>query len=468
MLNIKKYRKSGTPIADFLLANRDILNASFHALPISTMKPGTKSYDKYKELFGSRYFSTESTVTGRIFDSFFYPTKCIKKAQDYTAELFGANDTLFVTCGTSISNQIVIDALISETSHVLLDRQSHQSMHFGASSKKATIDYFYSKTYCSRTDRNYLSIEDILLKVKTAQENNHPYDVIILTASSYDGVICNVYEIIKQIIKISPNIQFIIDEAWSSAFYFNEKLHRYTAGYAASQLKNKVDIIATQSAHKSLMTLRQASYIHSFASADVTQNLYRSRFKLHSTSPNYAILASMDLARAQMQSCGNKMLAETLEVANYIRDALNDPELSAYILHDNSSQNLEQLSGGVCVTDPLKIHLCVKHLGMNGSDIQEYLYQHHGIYFNRYTEDALLLNIHIGVTKYHADLLLASLKDLNFMKKNHEIGEINVRDFVISYPPGIPMHAPGEIIRGDIYSEIFGKRSSGINVFRVA
>ncbi len=466
MLPNKKRKKNETPIVDFLIDNREILNANFHALPISMINPKTRGYEKYKELFGNKYFSLETTVTGKIFDSFFYPRKCIKKAQDYTAELFGAKDTLFVTCGTSISNQIVIDALISEKTKVLLDRQSHQSMHFGVSDKHAQVDYFYSKIYCNKTERKYVDIEEILSKVKNAQESDSPYDVIILTAASYDGVIYNISEIIMQIIKVSPNIKFIIDEAWSAAFYFNEELYKYTAGYAAKQFEN-VDIISTQSAHKSLMTLRQASYIHSFASDEITQKLYKSRFKLHSTSPNYAILASMDLARSQMQSCGDQILSEALNLSEYVRASLIRLNLSQYIFKQENNENLEKISKGICNLDPLKIHVNIKHLGMSGSEIQEYLYHNHGVYFNRYTEDTLLLNIHMGVTQEQIERLLTGLKDLSSMRKNQQIGKIGLNEFIISYPPGIPLHTPGELVATNIYSEIQDKIKNGISVFQL-
>lgn len=463
----KKAKKYETPIADFMLENRKNLDSNFHALPLFHMRPGIKGYERYKDFFGSKYFSMETTITGKTFDSFFSPTKCIKRAQKYAAEAFGARDTLFLTCGTSISNLVVVDALINESSYVLLDRECHQSMHFAVNDKRAKMDYFYSQAFCSNTERKYVHIDKILRLVEKAKNQNTPYNVMIINASSYDGIISNVYEIIKRVHDISPATRFIVDEAWVSAFYFHPSLYKFTAGYAASQLGDQVDIVATQSAHKSLMAMRQASFIHSFASDEITQKLYRSRFKYHSTSPNYPILASIDLARAQMQSYGENLMNEALASASELRKALaNDDLLKSYQIANTAK--IEEISMGICIEDPLKVHLNIQHLGISGGDLQEYLYYNHGIYFNRHTASTILVNIHIGITQQDIQNLIKSLKVLNANAKAKKICHINVNDFVIQYPPGIPLHTPGEQLNHvAIKADICNKQRNGIHIFQL-
>lgn len=464
----KKTTKYETPIADFLIANSTNLETNFHALPIFHMKKGMQCYERYASVFGSKLLSLETTITGKLFDSFFYPTKEIKKAQRLAAETFGSNDTLFVTCGTSIANRIAVDALINSCSRVLLDRESHQSMHFAVTSHKVDFDYFYSEFYCNDTDRKYIKIKELLDLVTHAKNNNNPYDLIIINAASYDGVICNVYELIKRIIEIAPNTKFLVDEAWSSAFYFHPELYKFTAGYAAKRLKNRVSIVATQSAHKSLMALRQASFIHSFANDDITQKLYKSRFKYHSTSPSYPILASLDMARAQMQSTGKKLVTKALENSNILKEKLKENVcLNKYLLKDKEI-SLEKISDGICFEDPLKVHLNIEHLGTNGSEFQSLLYDDFGIYFNRQTNTNILINIHIGITQEHILHLISSLKKISILEKTNEFSLISDDDFIISYPPGIPLHVPGEIVNKQIHSEIKDKIKNGINVFHLS
>ena len=462
-------RNHGTPIVDFLIANKESLNANFHTLPIFSMKKGIKGYEKYKNLYGNKYFSSETTITGKVFDSFFFPTRCIKKSQDYAAELFGANDTLFVTCGTSISNQIVVDALITEASHVLLDREAHQSMHFSVNNSHAKFDYFYSETYCESTERKFLNINSLLDKVRAASLNNQPYDVIILSAASYDGVIYNIYKIIKSIVAISPKTKFIVDEAWSSAFYFHDELYKYTAGFAANKLNNTVDIVSTQSAHKSLMALRQASFIHSFANSEITHRLYNSRFKFHSTSPSYPVLASMDLARAHMQRHGKDMLNEAIACAKYFRRILaSDRQLSA-LLHINPKESLEVISHSICYADPLKVHLNIKEFHLQGLELQEYLYEHFGIYFNRYTRESILINIHIGIKMEDINILFKALKSILSLNNHKKISSIADNGFIIPYPPGIPMKAPGELMETEeLFLNIQNKINNGIKVIQIS
>ena len=464
----KKKLKYETPIVDFLMSNSEELYVNFHALPIFHMKSDAKEYCKYNNVFGNKYLSLETTVTGKIFDSFFYPVRCIKKAQKKAADIFGANDTLFVTCGTSISTQIVVDALVYEYSRVLVDRELHQSLHFAINTKKAKFDYFYSDSYCQLTDRKYVNIEKLLNKISEAKKSNQPYDVVILNAASYDGVICNIYEVIKRIIDISPKINFIVDEAWSSAFYFHPDLYKYTAGYAANKLNHLVNIVSTQSAHKSLMALRQASLIHSFANDEVTERLYKSRFKYHSTSPSYPILASIDMARAHIEANGKELLSQALVNAHSLRDALRSDELLKSYLYKNNGADLYELSDGLYIEDPLKVHLGIKNIGINGSDFQECLYHNHGIYLNRYTEHTALVNIHIGIDQSHISHLIKSLKSISTINKSNAISDIDANNFIISYPPGIPMHAPGECFdHKKISLDIKDKIKNGINVFQV-
>jgi arginine/lysine/ornithine decarboxylase len=461
-------KKNQTPIVDFLLENRDKLQANFHALPMAGMSPGKIGYDKYKKLFGSKYFTVETTISGKLFDSFYYPVRCIKTSQNNAAELFGAKDSLFVTGGTSLSNQIVVDALLTDKSHVLLDRECHQSMHFSVREKTCHFDYFYSDIYCEATERKCIKINELLKKIRQSIKEKSPYDVVILGASSYDGVIYSVYQIIKKITALSPTTQFIVDEAWSSAFYCHPDLYEFTAAYAAKKLKHAVNIVSTQSAHKSLMTMRQASFIHSFASDEITERLYKSRFKLHSTSPNYAILASMDLAVAQMNSNGKAIVSNALHCASYFREQLASHPTLSEVLHVNSKDKLGHCCDEIMLADPLKIHINLKPLGLSGQDLQEYLYQHFGVYCNRYTRQTILVNVHIGIEKQQINLLIDALLAIKKMNETKKIALINSNDFIISYPPGIPMHTPGEVMNHkQINAAVEDKLQTGINVFQV-
>ena len=465
-LKTKKRMGIETPIADFLLQNKYHLTANFHALPIFHLNPNLKRNRKYRELFGVDYMSLETTITGRAFDSFFYPTRCIKRAQQYAAEAFGARDSLFVTCGTSIANQIVVDAVVNKESRVLLDREAHQSLHFSVNNKTDNYDYFFREEYCKISGRKFINMEKLISQIIEAEKLKTPYDILVISASSYDGVIINISKFIEKIIVFAPKIKFIVDEAWSSAFYFHPELSIYTAGYAAAKFSNKIDIVSTQSAHKSLMALRQASFIHSFANDEITRNLYASRFKFHSTSPNYPILASLDLSRAQMQAVGNKLLTNALANTKKMQTLLNeDPSLSVYKL-PSPNQSLSTISNGIFVEDPLKIHIKFAHLGMAGDDLQEQLYYHYGLYFNRFTKDSFLLNIHISIEEEHLHFLVDALKSIKKGRLNKKIEKIKT-DFVISYPPGIPLYAPREKITKQVYTRIRKNIQNGSTVFQV-
>lgn len=137
-----------TPLADSLVSLATRISGSFHALPISGGNSIVNSdlSAKYDMLFGVNYLNNERTVTGNNFDSFFFGQRCIKEAENLAADLFNADRTFFVTSGTTVSNQIAIEALYEEGGMILLDKSCHQSMHFSLHRHRAEIDYLKTST----------------------------------------------------------------------------------------------------------------------------------------------------------------------------------------------------------------------------------------------------------------------------------------------------------------------------------
>jgi arginine/lysine/ornithine decarboxylase len=191
-----------TPLADALINLTRKANVSFHALPIScgSSIESSELRGKYTELFGEAMLGTEMTVTGKHFDSFFFADSAINEAERLAAQLYGADGTLFVTSGTTVANQIALHALVDKNFHVLLDKSSHQSMHFTLQALCARVDYIIAVNNCEDSGRNHWSIDELLQQTLGAQEAGDPHDVIVLNAQSYDGVVYNIPGIIGHLI----------------------------------------------------------------------------------------------------------------------------------------------------------------------------------------------------------------------------------------------------------------------------
>lgn len=456
-----------TPLADALINLSRVVSSSFHTLPISGGMSLEQSplKNKYEEVFGAQLLRSEMTVTGSHFDSFFFGDKVICEAESMAATLYGADGTLFVTSGTTVSNQIAIDALYERNMHVLLDKNCHQSMHFALHRHGATVDYLQSSWICEKSDKNIWSLNNLLALLLKAQHAGAPYGLIILNAHSYDGVVYDVPQVIAYLLQNGVTTRaFLIDEAWGSANYFLKDLKSLTAMQSRNLLTKYPDlkIIATHSAHKSLSCLRQASMIHYCGDENLGRQLKLSRFRLHTTSPSYPILASLDLARAQMQGEGEKLLMRASALAFHFCHEIKNTLGTSGILINETIATADPF---VYVhTDPTKISINVEELGISAGDVKERLFLRHGIYVNRITETSLLFNFHIGITMRATENLLAALGEMSHTPKlwpNLSCSE----NFIIPYPPGVPLVVPGDAITPAIQKHIREIQRSGVHVF---
>jgi arginine/lysine/ornithine decarboxylase len=454
------------PIAAALKNIRDRKVISFHALPLSngaSLKDCPLSQDYY-DLFGDSLFKIEQTVSGDLFDSFFFPTGVIREAEGLAAETFGADGTLFVTSGTTVSNQIAIAALCRPRARVLADRQSHQSIHFPLKTLGAVVDYLCPCEACGDSGRSLWSLGDLIHRALDAEREGKPYELIVLNASSYDGVVYDIPLILDRLLGAGVSTRsFLVDEAWGIGNYFIEGMAAKTAMASRALLASYPDlvVVATQSAHKSIGTMRQASMLH-YLGAAAGESLRNARFKIHTTSPNYPMLASLDLARAQMQASGRALFAgAVLNAAEFQRTLENDPGLSLYrINHFKRHGEGTDCSQG----DPTKVSVNLSGTRRPPKDVRAELYTRHGIYVSRMTETSLLFNFHIGVSREMVDTLVLALKEIQGALA---LTEARIPDFIIPYPPGIPIAVPGDPMTSELRGLMKTVLESGNLLIRV-
>lgn len=459
-----------TPLADALLAASANTRASFHALPISRRSsirhsPLAPSFDA---LFGSGLYS-ETTITAPPLDTFFFPHRSLARAEELAARAFGATGTLFVTVGTTASNQIALEALVSKPDvKVLADKGTHQSIHFALSDKHAAVDYIEPRVFCEASERAALALSDILDNAAAAERAGAPYDLLVLNGQSYDGVVYDIPAILTALAEASPSLTNVfIDEAWGAWSYFHEATQGRTAlrGRAADPALARFNIVATHSAHKSLSALRQASLIHYSGDPSLGERLRLARYRHHTTSPNYQILASLDLARAQMELEGRDLVERSFRLARLVADAVaSDPGLSAFTVNDGSVP--ASLAGHVAI-DPTKLSLKVSGLTIGAPELRERLYNLHALYVNRCTPTSLLLNFHIGVLEEDALALLDALRTIQQrLSSPPEVRRIST-SFIIPYPPGVPIIVPGEEIGSDTLRRIEAVQSAGARIYTI-
>jgi arginine/lysine/ornithine decarboxylase len=466
---------AATPMADALLAMRENIPVQFQSLPLSGGASVRHSAhaNKYEALFGKNYLASEALFAGAAFDTFFFPERVIKQSEVLAANAFGAKHALFVTTGTTVSNQIAINALIGAGTRVIVDRSCHQSVHFALHTVKAQVDYFETTNEYDITGRGWWSIDLLLTLMLQAQEAGNPYELLVLNGQSYDGVMYNISAIVETLHRHGVRLKnLLVDEAWGSAAYFHPEMQLRSAMHAARQWADELgmNIVATHSVHKSMSSLRQASMILCHGEEALVERMQYARFKIHTTSPNYPILVSIDLARAQMSDDGATIMQGCITLADQLRSSIeSDPDFSLLTIN---TTHIPELARSYVGLDQTKVSINVSRLSATPPEIKQRLFQEFGIWVNRCTTSSILFNIHIGIDAAAIDRILAALR----MMVREEIDKQAPTDsdyplathFVIAYPAGVPIVVPGERMTSTIVGRIQAARQAGSTVFTMA
>jgi arginine decarboxylase len=367
-----------TPYFDNLqkYAQRPI--GTFHALPIARGKSIFKSnwIRDMGKFYGTNLFLAESSATTGGLDSLLEPTGNIKVAQDKAARAFGADHVFFVTNGTSTSNKMVEQALLAPGDIMLVDRNCHKSHHYGAVLSGALplyVDAYPLTPYSMYGAVPLRTIKKALLDLKADKKLDRAR-MLVLTNCTFDGHIYNVEQVMEECLAIKPDLIFLWDEAWFGFARWSPFYRRRTAMGAASILEQKfkdpayrkayeeqarkigsdldpkdsrlletrllanpdkvrLRVYQTNSTHKSMSCLRQGSMVlvkdqdyHT-----VEEQFHEAVFTHASTSPNLQIIATIDVARRQMELEGYELVNRAIQLALDVRREVNShPLISKY------------------------------------------------------------------------------------------------------------------------------------------
>ncbi|MGA2210931.1 MAG: Orn/Lys/Arg decarboxylase N-terminal domain-containing protein [Acidimicrobiales bacterium] len=240
-------------------------------------------------------------------------------AEQRAAEVFGAERTYFVLNGTSTSNKMVTLALLAPGDLVLFDRNCHKSMHHGALMMAGATPVYLNPTRDANgiigpVDHRLLNEDYIRGQIRAnplvtdpdAWNRPRPFRLAILTNTTYDGVCYNEREVLDRIGRLCDYV--IFDEAWMGYAKFHP-LFRDRFGMSLTDLgPDDPGIYSTQSTHKCLAGMSQASQIHVRDShlrgqtRRINHDRFNEVFMMHtSTSPQYNMIASLDVGAEIMR-----------------------------------------------------------------------------------------------------------------------------------------------------------------------
>jgi arginine/lysine/ornithine decarboxylase len=449
----------------------------FHALPISQGKSIVNSHwiKDMVGFYGLDVFMAETSATCGGLDSLLEPTGPLRDAQKLAAEAYGSRHTYFVTNGTSTANKIVTQSLVAPGDIVLLDRNCHQSHHYGMMLAGAEVIYLEAYPLPAYSMYGAVPLREVksrLLALKRAGKLDR-VKMMSLTNCTFDGVVYDVQRVMEECLAIKPDLVFLWDEAWFAFARFHPVYRNRTAMTAAKLLRDKlgdneykrefetrlatdnqptdgellerrlvpdpakarVRVYATQSTHKTLTSLRQGSMIHVY-DQDFDQKVaepFHEAYMAHtSTSPNYQILASLDLGRRQVALEGVELVQRQIENAMQLRDAIdNHPLLSRYMACLRTSDLIpdefrpsgiaQPLRSGLrnmmaawdsdeFVLDPSRITLSIGRTGYDGDTFKrEQLMDRHGVQINKTSRNTVLFMTNIGTTRSSVAFLVEVL-----------------------------------------------------------
>jgi arginine/lysine/ornithine decarboxylase len=470
---------SGTPLCDRLLALRSRDIASFHALPLSRGRSiqGSSLKDLYAAVIGESLLRSDATITGELFDTPCMPKGCIDASRRLTAKAFGADFTSYVTTGTTTSNYVAAAALCDEGDRVLLDRLCHQSLHLAFRRLGARVTYAPSLPRDEDSNRSALDVDRLLELYGQAAKEGDPFRVVAITNGSYEGVLYDLRRLFARCAEIRDEVRFLVDEAWLAFGYFHPEYSTRLAIRAGAELRRRgaaLAVVATQSAHKSLSALRQGSYVHALGDHRTFELLEAAQFGLHTTSPSYPILASLELARAQAVTEGAGRIDLALRLAQRVRDAVaSEPGLATYRVNDSPVIRSPDVR-----LDPLRLSLRVDGRPGSAHALKRFLIEEFDLYVNHATATSCLFNIHLGIGEASVQRLLLGLREFAAGARAREtragprastcrLDAGRTDRFLIAYPPGIPLAVPGEALTPELLGLADRLHAAGAEIVRV-
>ena len=356
----------------------------------------------FYQFFSENTLRSDISVSVGALGSLLDHTGAIAEGERNTARIFGSDETLFVVGGTSTSNKIVWHGMVSKGDLVLCDRNCHKSILHSLIMTGATPIYLVPSRnglgIIGPISREQFTPESIRQKVAAsplAKETNGKVRLLVITNSTYDGLCYNV-DAIKQLLGDTVDVLHF-DEAWYAYANFHEFYDGYHGISSAHPTRSPHAItFATQSTHKLLAALSQSSMIHVQHSEKQRLDMARfnEAFMMHtSTSPQYGIIASCDVAAAMMeQPAGRALVQETINEALSFRRAMtavkkqmNDswwfdvwqPEpMAAQPANDRAHwvlkpgdrwHGFEGLAENHVLVDPIKVTILTPGLSANGS-----------------------------------------------------------------------------------------------------
>ena len=409
-------------------------------------------------------------------DNLCHPISVIKEAEELAAEAFGASHAFLMVGGTTSAVQSMVLTACKKGEKIILPRNVHRSVINALVVNGATPIYVNPDV-----DKKLgIALGMKISQVEKAIEDNPDAVAILVNNPTYYGICSNLKKIVE--IAHAHNMLVLVDEAHGTHFYFGENMP-ITAMAAGADM-------ASVSMHKSGGSLTQSSFL--LTGPNVSAGYVRQVINLtQTTSASYLLLASLDISRRNLALRGKEAFEEVEKIAAYARNEIN--KIDGYYAYG------EELINGDSIYDfdTTKLTVYTLDIGLAGIEVYDKLRDEYDIQLELGDIGNILAYISIGDRMRETERLVSALYDIRRRYKkdrtglfDHEyinpsvvmtpqeafyaekeemipIRETNGRictEFVMCYPPGIPILAPGERITQEIIDYIVYAKEKGCSM----
>lgn len=409
-------------------------------------------------------------------DNLCHPISVIKEAEELAAEAFGTSHAFLMVGGTTSAVQSMVLTACKKGEKIILPRNVHRSVINALVVNGATPIYVNPDV-----DKKLgIALGMKISQVEKAIEDNPDAVAILVNNPTYYGICSNLKKIVE--IAHAHNMLVLVDEAHGTHFYFGENMP-ITAMAAGADM-------ASVSMHKSGGSLTQSSFL--LTGPNVSAGYVRQVINLtQTTSASYLLLASLDISRRNLALRGKEAFEEVEKIAAYARNEIN--KIDGYYAYG------EELINGDSIYDfdTTKLTVYTLDIGLAGIEVYDKLRDEYDIQLELGDIGNILAYISIGDRMRETERLVSALYDIRRRYKkdrtglfDHEyinpsvvmtpqeafyaekeemipIRETNGRictEFVMCYPPGIPILAPGERITQEIIDYIVYAKEKGCSM----
>ncbi|MCM1273378.1 MAG: aminotransferase class I/II-fold pyridoxal phosphate-dependent enzyme [Clostridium sp.] len=405
-------------------------------------------------------------------DNLCHPSSVIRDAQILTAQLFGADEAFFIANGTTAAVQAMIMSTCKAGDKIIMPRNVHRSA-INALVINGAVPVYVNPGIDKRLGIPLgMSFQDI----KRAIEENPDAKAVMVNNPTYYGICSD----LKRIVELAHEYGMLVlaDEAHGTHFYFGEDL-------PVSAMEAGADM-SSVSMHKTGGSLTQSSVL--LTKNTVNPDYVRQVINLtQTTSASYLLLSSLDIARRNLYRNGKDIYAKAKELATYARGEIN--QIGGYYAFGRELVNNDDIFD----FDPIKLSIHTKDIGLAGIEVYDLLRDEYGIQIEFGDIGNILAIVSGGERRIEIERLIAALSEIkrNFRQStkgmfDHEYINPQVimppqkafyanteavrleesenricSEFVMCYPPGIPILAPGERVTKDILSYTFYAKEKG-------